>query len=141
MLGDPRVERICSERVPTADQIEAIRGYDQVQIADHTAYGTVTVGHFEFCGREHFESNAAAVTTAGVSDHQRDASSIKVQRRLLMLVLLSGQIVDQGDQALRGPRCAHIRYELAIDHKRRNAVDAIALHELIGSLHGGLDGK
>jgi hypothetical protein len=96
MLGDSRVERIGNEGIPTADQSEAIRGHDQMQIAEHTAYGTVAVGHFEIRGRKHRESNATAVTTAGVRDHQCGASSINVHRRLLMFVLLSGQIVDQG---------------------------------------------
>src|ERR1035441_1619630 len=64
-----------------------------------------------------------------------------LRRPLLMLVLLSRQIVNQGHQALRAPGCAHIGYEFAVDRKGRNAVDAVALHQLIGSLQGGLYGK
>src|SRR5450759_5541236 len=52
-----------------------------------------------------------------------------LRRPLLMLVLLSRQIVNQGHQALRAPGCAHIGYEFAVDHKGRNAVDAVALHQ------------
>src|ERR1700676_5022580 len=60
----------------------------------------------------------------------------------LALVLLSGQIVDQGHHTLRmfgsaGHR--HIRDVLAVHDESRDRHNLITLRELIGSLHGGLD--
>ena len=44
-----------------------------------------------------------------------------------MLVLLHGEIADQGDETLRAVGRAHVRDELAVHDESRYAIDAVAL--------------
>ena len=90
MLGDVRVERIGRKRFAAADQLEAIGGYDQMQIPEFVAHGAVAVDDFELRRCDHFESDAPAMTATGVGTHAR----------WLALVLLCGEIADQGNQTL-----------------------------------------
>lgn len=69
MLGDMRVERVRTERLAAAEQVEPIRGYDQMQIADFGADGAIAIGDFELRGRPYLEADAAAVTTACMRNH------------------------------------------------------------------------
>src|SRR5262249_29414995 len=68
VLCDVGVERVRRERVLTLEELEALGGHDQMQIARLGANGAVALGDAKLGGRLHLEAHPAAVTAARVND-------------------------------------------------------------------------
>ena len=75
VLGDVGIERVGRQRIAAADQLEAVRRHDEVQIPELAADGAIAVRDLEVGRRDDLETNAAAMTTTGVGRHSRDRAS------------------------------------------------------------------
>src|SRR6266481_299824 len=74
VLGRVRVEAVRCQNIAARKQLEAIGGNHQVQVARLAAHGAVAVGNLELGRCHHFESDATAMTTAGVCNHESPCS-------------------------------------------------------------------
>src|SRR6266403_2047493 len=74
VLGRVRVEAVRCQNIAARKQLEAIGGNHQVQVARLATHGAVAVGNLELGRCHHFESDATAMTTAGVCNHESPCS-------------------------------------------------------------------
>src|SRR5262249_33735497 len=92
--GHPGVERVRGELVRAAQQPEPRLRHHEVQVAGLRADRAVALVHLDLGGRVDLEADAAAVTAAGVGDH--DAPNMR-------------SAAAAPATAARAPRCARRR--------------------------------
>jgi hypothetical protein len=70
MLRDVRIETVGGQRIGAAEQREALRRNDQMQVRRHAADRTVAFRRRDARRRSYFEAHASAVTTAAMDNHE-----------------------------------------------------------------------